>query len=192
MKLCNQLVEQIVVGTAHVVCRAGSMQLAGVRLSVCPICLPQAAAVGLAARQYQWIAAWPMVHNTVHSSKCWQYHVVSRRTRLNTDLFLKKYLRHGFSVQQSTIVILVMNYTQPCWWHESSVTNTLLAHCMYQYGVCLCLVLHCVAGLLLWARRAVGKYRSIAAKAYQRRRSKCKQCHLQPTYRRLNTAISLQ
>ena len=163
MKLCNQLVEQIVVGTAHVVCRAGSMQLAGVHLSVCPICLPQAAAVGLAARQYQWIAAWPMVHSMVHSSKCWQYHVVSQRTRLNTDLFLKKYLRHGFSVEQSTIVILVMNYTQPCWWHESSVTNTLLAHCMYQYGVCL--VLHCAAGLLLWARRAVGKYRSIAAKA---------------------------
>ena len=74
---------------------AGSMQLSGVRLSVCPFRLPlHAATAGLLLRARRPGDIDRLLHGLRaggqqqrrRSSKCGQCHVVSQRRKLNTDL----------------------------------------------------------------------------------------------------------
>jgi len=82
------------VGTARVVCRAGSMQLSGVRPSVCSSvpsgrCTPllQVCCFGPSGQEISIYCC------TAVSSKCEQYHVVGWCGKLGTDLFIVQAVR---------------------------------------------------------------------------------------------------
>jgi len=85
----------VFVGTARIACGGRSTQLSGVRpsvrpsvrLSVCPIRQPHAAAVCPAARRFRSIAARPAVSTSALQYGAKQQMRGVPRRKLNTDLF---------------------------------------------------------------------------------------------------------